>query len=910
MTANARQLPVVACLALLAAATLLWSAPAQPGNMSNWPAPLRTLDRLISLPVVLDPPIEGRRAAFFGIAGLATLGAGLSVLWRTRAGRRALPYRAGEDAEPPRGIAILYSLLIVCTLASWLVNGASSLSLGWMLALLAGGAWMAWLGAALSPRSANRITAGALVLVCVATGLSIWHHRALTIAITWPIGSVTAAAFVGAIGAAWAGTLLIGSAAGWLRGDRKSQSAVALALYGMAAAIAVALLWAAARRGAPLAVGAAIAVTLLLWWLVIRRSQRMWAAAGVVVLAILIGGGLYIRQQLRGERRTSILYRFLIYRDSLELVRERPFLGHGPDSFAAAMTTYVAGPGRDLRTMFGADVNNAAHNEWLQAATELGVVGALLYVALPLAVLWRAWRRFAIEPERSVRVTIAGASAALLALMFTETTSVMLRSAIGQPWYWTLLGLLLALGRVPRRPPHVRGDSASAQRSLTVGTSWAALRVVVGALLCIATVVDLRSAREHAIGLSMRAEGPVAMLPHLEAALPQFECVEWLRTHREYANVCTLIAWAARDAEATGQPSPISGMTPKEAGRHAAEAWRDVYRACPALPETGAQFADALILADDRRAAEAMLRDHIARVAPYDPSANFRLARNFDTDWQAKRDDVLRALVGGRLEGDGDAILRGIKSQLDVDSRWTIRVAAAMTGPPERESWAEPFAPEVLRVEVWRLASDGKFADARRVAERAVELHRATYLTPAQRSFSAWSEAWLLLARMIWAADLREYRNAYDAAYEAEVMGIRSGGGIVRGTSLTEYLGDAVIPREFPASMQSTYALSAMLHLATGRTKYLAQRVWGALPPEQRTQDRVQQTIADLALQLHREFAALPASDRPENYSTYWPLARSYYTQLPEHPPPPTSPAGAATPAPTTEPSTRPTTAP
>src|SRR5262249_33205445 len=93
-----------------------------------------------------------------------------------------------------------------------------------------------------------------------------------------------------------------------------------------------------------------------------------------------------------------------------------------------------------------------------------------------------------------------------------------------------------------------------------------------------------------------------------------------------------------------------------------------------------------------------------------------------------------------------------------------------------------------------------------------------------------------------------------------------------------ERIGDELAPIEFPATLRSMWSLGAMLHLAAGKTRYLRQRVYGALPAERRTPQEIDRAIADLTRQLVSDFARFPPSERPPDYPK-WLGA----TQLPVH---------------------------
>lgn len=89
--------------------------------------------------------------------------------------------------------------------------------------------------------------------------------------------------------------------------------------------------------------------------------------------------------------QTSIGFRLEFYRNSLELVREHPLLGTGTGSFPKVYAEHVAG------TAMAATVN--PHNEYLNIAVQLGVVGLLAMLYL-FYMEWRLAPTLATPHER------------------------------------------------------------------------------------------------------------------------------------------------------------------------------------------------------------------------------------------------------------------------------------------------------------------------------------------------------------------------------------------------------------------------------------------------------------------------------------------------------------------------------
>ena len=135
--------------------------------------------------------------------------------------------------------------------------------------------------------------------------------------------------------------------------------------------------------------------------------------------------------------------RLLIWRAALQALAARPLLGYGPDGFGPVFERFY--PTALLRyegALVGVD---RAHNELLDLALAGGAPAALAFAGLVGWVLWRALR---MTRQNGVPAAgLAGATAAYVVgnqfgFGVTGTTTLL----------WALLGLLLALSRLPAEP--------------------------------------------------------------------------------------------------------------------------------------------------------------------------------------------------------------------------------------------------------------------------------------------------------------------------------------------------------------------------------------------------------------------------------------------------------------------------
>lgn len=206
-----------------------------------------------------------------------------------------------------------------------------------------------------------------------------------------------------------------------------------LARAGLVAAAVLAaaalVLHGASRTGLALLAGLAATLWLIHW----RRWQvaaAMAVAAAVAVSVLVAGwGGLSLRQAA-GQLDDSSRYRLVLYQDTLQMIAERPLLGHGVGSWPARWAERDRGPA--LQAM------STAHQEWLQVAQQGGVGAALL-----LLLVFAGWGR---QAWRAGTETAGGLAVLALAawLMQTLVNAAIRDAAFAAPMI-LLTGLALAL---------------------------------------------------------------------------------------------------------------------------------------------------------------------------------------------------------------------------------------------------------------------------------------------------------------------------------------------------------------------------------------------------------------------------------------------------------------------------------
>ncbi len=125
----------------------------------------------------------------------------------------------------------------------------------------------------------------------------------------------------------------------------------------------------------------------------------------------------------------------------LQMWRDHPLLGVGPDNFEVRYQHYSARIGIDPRPQ-----ERGAHNLYLESLAETGLLGTIAFLAVLWLALAGAWRARARLPGRDALLG-EGLFVALLAFLICAVT---LNSAYAR-YEWIFVGLALAAGQLARR---------------------------------------------------------------------------------------------------------------------------------------------------------------------------------------------------------------------------------------------------------------------------------------------------------------------------------------------------------------------------------------------------------------------------------------------------------------------------
>lgn len=168
------------------------------------------------------------------------------------------------------------------------------------------------------------------------------------------------------------------------------------------------------------------------------------ASLAVLGALIMLGPTSQLPQSTWAARYTrmaeianpSVFIRLFMYGKTIPLVLDHPLLGTGPGTFIYAFTPYRP---PDLSVLW-----NYAHNDYLQIASEMGLIGLAAFLFLVIAALTKGFK--ALKSTSSFKRTIIlGASAGILSILvhglLDANLSVVPANILH---FYTIMGLLMA----------------------------------------------------------------------------------------------------------------------------------------------------------------------------------------------------------------------------------------------------------------------------------------------------------------------------------------------------------------------------------------------------------------------------------------------------------------------------------
>jgi O-antigen ligase len=255
----------------------------------------------------------------------------------------------------------------------------------------------------------------------------------------------------------FAAQLVAAMAIGFFMVAAMQRWSVRILLFAMLATYAVAFALTQSRGGL-----AALGVGLLA--LVVYAGRWRPQAVVVALLAVGLGIAYYgsfaaddVRERFTNLSAEGSSGRVDEWQIAAEIIRDRPLTGVGMGNFTVVEPSYALN--RDvnlLRPEYALELQLETHNTYLELASELGLIGVVLFAALvgmSLFTALRGVRRFKQAQDAAGEAITRGLVVATLGIL----TAYVFLSGIYEKQLWILLGTLVAADFVATRL-HRTGD--------------------------------------------------------------------------------------------------------------------------------------------------------------------------------------------------------------------------------------------------------------------------------------------------------------------------------------------------------------------------------------------------------------------------------------------------------------------
>lgn len=874
---NVRSIADILCIAIMAfvltwATILLNDVPERRRDAPEGPWPPSRISRLLTVPIPSTGMTDLRGYAVpTGLAWLLILLAlGRGSFRHVLDNGRVIVSRTPGAGDHSSFLKTWWFESLAIFAVSWsllsaIANGTWSISQGWIFSLACGCGWAILIARCASRQLAGTVIRVASVILVVSALMALWHRFAMGDAFfELPIGPVTITAALGALGTAFAAVWLY--CATLFRSDHQQITPASVVWPIVTGAIFVALMAVAARRGAWIALVAALALTIGMATSIRFRGRPLHAALLLILVAGLLAAGIHLQQNVmspRGTATATVQVRAAYWKHLLDRLPSKLLFGNGPDTFACEMTTAMALKRAEQPRFFRGRVDYEAHNEWLQSAFELGLPGFAAYIAMPLGVIAGAIRRWKHAPTESGAALRMACAAGLIVIFVSDSGSINLRHPILSAWYWTLLGVALALLRTAEDAP----SDAVRPRARRPLIRW--LAVLAGTFLVLLVVMDIRRGMFHAQGRMAMSSDVEFARELFERSLGRFGIRNWLWIRSDLATLHSNRLRANRRAEDSARRAD---------GAPAIAAWREVYDACPGYPEAGYRLAEALFLTGDTEGARDVVSEYLRRIHPYDRMANLLRIQLGGLSMLDKLDGVRRALRSSPI----DSFLAGIalrelatNEPLEAWSR-LVEQARLDARKPDASEWIDSLAPETLRLEAVRQAAAGQLDAAAESAALAAEIYGvlAGQNSPIRRPVQVEADAWYLAARMRFDARPGQYKAAFEMIRRAE-REARLELAAQPGRSPNQLDLSPVALRNRTPELRQLLRFSAQMHMVVGADPFeIARRANWSLPGQTHSQSQVDLELARMAAELVSALSTLPEAERPSTAPHLEQLAR------------------------------------
>jgi len=140
--------------------------------------------------------------------------------------------------------------------------------------------------------------------------------------------------------------------------------------------------------------------------------------------------------------------RAAIWKYTILMIKDYPLLGSGIGSFQYNSLRYQAKffDQGDNRALYPYGVADKTHNEYLQLAAELGIIGLIIFIWLIFAYFYYGLKILKREKERYKQGVIIGLMGSVMAFLIDSIFWFPLHHSFTSSLFWLCLGLLVVMG--------------------------------------------------------------------------------------------------------------------------------------------------------------------------------------------------------------------------------------------------------------------------------------------------------------------------------------------------------------------------------------------------------------------------------------------------------------------------------
>ena len=178
-----------------------------------------------------------------------------------------------------------------------------------------------------------------------------------------------------------------------------------------------------------------VIVVLIIFFLNIYRSDHSFISGGRVYERVI--------SVFKDKRSQGVATRLFVWKRALRLIKERPWLGHGTETFEVAFK-------KDnidyIKTFHDYVSIDRAHNNYIDTTFSHGLVGLVAYLAVVGSFLIHLLNMLKIAGDRYYKLLYVGIISGYCGYLFND---IFIFSVVSvSPTFWSLMGLSVAMGRL------------------------------------------------------------------------------------------------------------------------------------------------------------------------------------------------------------------------------------------------------------------------------------------------------------------------------------------------------------------------------------------------------------------------------------------------------------------------------